>query len=75
MGNSEALSVYLEEEKSRMLAYFFNEIHVLDLEKDNLVEEEDVYDEELEGINVATLEKKSRLQVVLYEHWLEMLYH
>ena len=46
---------------------------MLELENDDAGEEEDVEDVELEGIDVATWEKKNGLWVVLQEHRLDML--
>ena len=40
---------------------FFDEGQLLDLENDNVGKEEDAEDVELEGIDVATWEKKNRL--------------
>ena len=50
---------------------------MLDLENDDVGEEEDTENVELEGIDVATWEKKNGLWVVLQEHRLEVLmqYH
>ena len=56
-----------------MDSHFFNEGQLLDLENDNVGEEEDAEDVELEGINVATWEKKNGLWVVPQEHRLEVL--
>ena len=64
MGKPDALSRRSGEEKSGMDAHFFNEAQLLDLENDEGEEEEDAEDVELEGIDVATREKKNGLWVV-----------
>ena len=63
-----------EAEKSGMDAYFFDEGQLLDFENNDVGKEEDVEDVELEGIVVATWEKKNGLWVVLQEHRLEVLH-
>ena len=50
-----------KEEKSGMDGYFFDEGELLDFENGNVREEEDTEDVKLEGIDVATLEKKNGL--------------
>ena len=54
MGTPDGLSRRLEEEKSGMDIYFFNEGQLLDLETNDVGEEEDVEDVRLEGIDVVT---------------------
>ena len=61
MGKPDGLSRCSGEEKSVMDVHFFNEGQLLDLENDDVGEEEDAEDVELEGINVATWEKKNGL--------------
>ena len=56
-----------------MDAHFFDEGQLMDLENDDAGEEEDTEDVELEGIDVATWEKKNGLWVVPQEYWLEVL--
>ena len=56
-----------------MDAHVFDEGQLMDLENDNAGEEEDVEDVELEGIDVATWEKKNGTWVVQQEHTLEVL--
>ena len=56
-----------------MDAHFFNEGQLMDLENDDVGEEEDAEDVELEGVDVATWEKKNGLCVVPQEHRLEVL--
>ena len=56
-----------------MNAHFFDEGQLLDLENCDVGEEEDAEDVELEGIVVATWEKKNGLWVVPQEHRLEAL--
>ena len=73
MGKPDGLCRSLGEEKSGMDAYFFDKGQLLDLENDNVGEEEDVEDVEVEGIDVATWEKKNGLWVVPQEHRLEVL--
>ena len=58
MGKPDGLSRRWGEEKSGMDAHFFDEGQLLDLENDDGGEEEDVEDVELEGIDVATLERR-----------------
>ena len=55
-----------------MDAHFFDEEQLLNLENDDVGEEVDAEDVELEGIDVATWEKKNGLCVVLQEHRLEV---
>ena len=62
------------EEKSAINVHFFDTGQLLDLENENVGEEEDADDVELEGIDVATWEKKNGLWVVLQEHRLEVLW-
>ena len=73
MGKPDGLSRRSGEEKSGMDAHFFNERQLLDLENDDVGEEKDAEDVELEGIYVATWEKKNGLWVVPQEHRLEVL--
>ena len=73
MGKPDGLSRGSGEEKSGMDVHFFDEGQLLDLEYDNVGEEDDVEDVELEGIDVATWEKKNGLWVVPQEHRLEVL--
>ena len=61
MGKPDGLCRCSGEEKSGMDAHFFDEEQLLDLENDNVGEEEDAEDVELEGIDVATWEKKNGL--------------
>ena len=53
--------------------HFFDEGQLLDLENDDVAKEEDAEDVELQGIDVATWEKKNALWVVPQEHRLEVL--
>ena len=64
IGKPDGLSRHAGEEKSGMDTHFFDEGQFLDLENDDAVEEEDAEDEELEGMDVATWEKKNGLWVV-----------
>ena len=73
MGKPDGLSRRSGEEKSGMDAQFFDVGQLLDLENDDVGEEEDAEDVELEGIDVATWEKKNGLWVVRQEHRLEVL--
>ena len=73
MGKPEGLSRHSGEEKSGMDTHFFDEGQLLDLENNDAGEEEDAEDLELEGIDVATWEKKNRLWAVPQEHRLEVL--
>ena len=73
MGKPDGLSKRSGEEKSEMDAHFFNEGQLLDREHDNVGEEKDTEDVELEGIDVATWEKKNGLWIVPQEHRLEVL--
>ena len=77
MGKPDGLSIRSGEEKSWMDAHFFNEGLLLDLENNDVSEEEHAEDVELEGIDVATWEKKTglwgfpqdyRLEVLLQHH-------
>ena len=61
MGKLDDLSRRSGEEKSGMDTNFFNEGQLLDLENDDIGEEEDAENVELEGIDVATCEKKNGL--------------
>ena len=72
MGKPDGLSRRLGEEKSGMNAHFFDEGELMDLKNNNVGEEEDAEDVELEGIDVATWEKKNRVWVVLQEHRVEV---
>ena len=60
-----------------MHTQLFHEGQLLDLENDDVGEEENAEEVELEGIDVATWEKKNGLWVVPHEHRLEVLcqYH
>ena len=49
------------EQKSGIATDLFDERQLLDLENDDVTEKEDAEDVELEGIDVATWEKKNRL--------------
>ena len=73
MGKPDGLSRHSGEEKSGMDAHFFDKGQLLDLENDDVGEEEDTEDVELEGIDVATWEKKNGLWVVPPKHSLEVL--
>ena len=73
MGKPDGLSRRSGEEKSGMDAHFCDIAQLLDLENDDIGEEKDVEDMELEGIYVATWEKKNGLWVVRQEHRLEVL--
>ena len=73
MSKPDGLSRRLGEEKSGVDAHVFNEGQLLDLENKDGGEEEDAEDMELDGIDVATWEKKNRLWVVPQEHRLEVL--
>ena len=61
IGKPDGLSRRSREEKSGTDANFFDAGQLLDLENDNAGEEEDAEDIELEGIDVATWEKKNGL--------------
>ena len=74
IGKANGLSECLGEEKSAIDTDFFDEGQLLDLKNNNIVEEEDVANVELEGIDLAILEKTNRLWVVLQEHRLEVRY-
>ena len=56
-----------------MDTHFFDKGQLLDLENDDVGEEEDAEDVELEGIDVATWERKNGPWVVPQEHRLEVL--
>ena len=58
MGKPDCLSRRSAEEKSGIDADFFYGGQLMDLENDDGGEEEDVEDVELEGIDVATLERR-----------------
>ena len=73
MGKPDGLSRRSGEERSGMDAHIFDKGQLLDLENDDVREEEDAEQVELEGIGVATWEKKNGLWVVLQEHRLEVL--
>ena len=73
MGKADGLSRRSGEEKSGMEARFFDKGQLLDLEEDDVAEREDADDVELEGIDVASWEKKDGLWVVPAEHRLEVL--
>ena len=64
MGKPDGLFRRLGEEKSGMDAHFFEEGQLLDLENNNVGEEEEAEDVELEGIHMATWEKKNGLWIV-----------
>ena len=68
MGQPDGLSRCSGEEKSGMYAHLFDEGQLLDLENDDIEEEEFAEDVELEGIDVATKEKKNGLRVVPQEY-------
>ena len=72
MRKPDALSRLSGEELSGMDVHFFDEGQVLDLENDDVGEVEDAEDVELEGIDVATWQKKNRLCVVPRENRLEV---
>ena len=61
MGKPDGLSRHSGEEKSGMDTYFFDKGQLLNFENDDVGEEEDAEDVELEGIDVATWEKKNGL--------------
>ena len=73
MDKPDSLSRCSGEEKSGMDAHFFNEGQLLDLKNDDVKEEEDAENLELQGIDIATWEKKSGLWVVPQTHRLEVL--
>ena len=73
MGKPDGLLRRSGEVKSGMDAHFLDEGQLLYLENDDAGEEEDAEDVELEGIDVATWEKKNGLWVVPQEHRLEVL--
>ena len=73
MGKPDSLSRSSGKETSGMDADCFDKGQLLDLENNDVAEEEDVEDVELEGIDVATWEKKNGLWVVSQEHRLEVL--
>ena len=60
-------------EKSGMDVNLFDKGQFLDLENEDVGKEEDAEDVELNGIDVATWEKKNVLWVVSHEHRLEVL--
>ena len=64
MGKPDGLSKRSGEEKSGMDAHFFNKGQLPDHKNDDAREEEDAEDVPLEGIDVATWEKKNGLWVV-----------
>ena len=64
MGKPDGLSRHWGEEKSPVDAHFFNERQLRDLKYDDVGEDEHTKDMELEGIDMATWEKKNRVQVV-----------
>ena len=64
MSKLDGLSRCSGEEKSGMDAHIFDEGQLQDLEYDNVGNEENAEDVELEGIDVATWEKKNGLWVV-----------
>ena len=61
MGKPDGLSRRAGKEKSEMDAYIFDEVQLLHLKNNNVGEEEGAEDVELEGIDVATCEKKNGL--------------
>ena len=61
MGELDTPSIHLEEEKCRMDEHFFDKGQLLNIQSDDIREEEDAQDVELEGIDLATWEKKNRL--------------
>ena len=73
MGKPDALSRRSGKEKYRIDAQFFDKEQLRDLKNDHVEEEEDEEDVELQGIDVATWEKKNRLRVVSREHRLAVL--
>ena len=73
MGKPDGLSRRSGKEKSGMEGHFFDEGELLDLENNDVGEEEDAEDVELDGIDVATWEKKNGIWVVPQEHRLEVL--
>ena len=73
MGKPDGLSRRSGEEKSGMKDHLFDEGQLQDLENDDVGEEEDAEDVELEGIDMATLEKKNGLWVVPQDHRMEVL--
>ena len=73
IGKPDGLSRGSEEEKSGINAHFFDKKHLLDLKNDHIAEEADLEDMEIARIDVATLEKKNRLWVVLLVHRLKVL--
>ena len=73
MGKPDGLSRRSGEEKSGIDAHCFDEGQLLDLENDDVAKEEDAEDVELQGIDVATWEKKNALWVVPQEHGIEVL--
>ena len=73
MGKPDDLSRRSGEEKCGMDVHYFDEAQLLDPENDHVEKEEDAEDVELEGIDVATWEKKNGLWVVPQEHRLEVL--
>ena len=64
MGKPDGLSRRSGEPKFGMDTHFFDKAQLLELENDDAREEEDAEDVELEGIDVATWEKKNGLWVV-----------
>ena len=73
IGKPDGLSGCSGQEKYGMDRDFFDEVQLLDLANNDMRQEEDMEDVELEGIDVATWEKKNRLWVVLQEYRLEVL--
>ena len=73
LGKPDGLSRRSGEVKSGIDLHFFDEGQLLNLENDYAGEEEDTQDVELQGIDVATWEKKNGVCVVPQEHRLEVL--
>ena len=73
MSKPDALSKRSGQEKSGMDAKFFEQGQLLDLEKDEIDNEDNVDDIELDGREVSKWDKRNRLCLVPEEHRLEVL--
>jgi len=73
MGKTDGLSRRSGKETFGLEGRFFDEGQLLDLEEDDTEERGYADDLELEGINIASWEKKNGLWVVPEEHKLEVL--
>ena len=75
MGKPDGLSRRSWEEKSAMDTHYFDDGQLRDLDNGDVREADDAEGVELEGIDVATWEKKNGVWVVPQEHRLEVLRH